>query len=299
MGPLSASPRLRPYGLFPNAEAGPAGVATRLVASDKYYLRNAEDSIGLPSHLRGPAPPRRRDIESGLTMSPSPDPPSPDLRKLNPASKEYLEAVYELEEEGQRILQARIGERLGLAPATVSEGVKRLAGEGYVTVAGGRDIALTASGRIVAETLVRRHRLAERMLVDILGIPWHLCHHQAEDWEKVMTPEVEVAILAQLEGEPTCPHGNPIPGAKSAIPWSELRPLSSLAIGQGGRLTRLLEDVELDGDVLKFLEEHGLTPGHDVSLVDIAPDGTRMLQVDDRRVALGHNLSGNLWILPG
>ena len=70
--------------------------------------------------------------------------PSPDLRNLNPALKEYLEAVYELEEEGQRVLQARIGERLGLAPATVSEAVKRLVSENYVTIAGTRDIELTA-----------------------------------------------------------------------------------------------------------------------------------------------------------
>jgi DtxR family Mn-dependent transcriptional regulator len=224
--------------------------------------------------------------------------PSPDLRALNPASKEYLEAVFELEEEGQRILQARIGERLGLAPATVSEGVKRLVAEGYVDVVAGHDIVLTGSGRLVAETLVRRHRLAERMLTDILGIPWHLCHHQAEDWEKVMTPEVEQAILARLEGDATCPHGNPIPGAPSAIPWSELRPLSALAVGDGGRLTRLLEDVELDGAVLKYLEDHGLTPGHDVVLADVGPDGTRTLEVEGRHGALGQRLADNLWILP-
>ena len=223
--------------------------------------------------------------------------PSPDLRSLNPASKEYLEAVYQLEEEGQRILQARIGERLGLAPATVSEGIRRLVAEGYVT--GARAIQLTPKGRTFAETLVRRHRLAERMLVDILGIPWHLCHEQAEDWEKVMTPEVEEAILRQLEGEPTCPHGNPIPGARSAIPWSDLRPVASLAVGEGGELKRLLEDVELDGDVLRYLEEHGLMPGRFVRLEDVAPDGTRTLSVDGHNVALGQKLADNLWILPG
>ena len=222
--------------------------------------------------------------------------PSPDLRSLNPASKEYLEAVYQLEEEGQRILQARIGQRLGLAPATVSEGIRRLAAEGYVT--GARDIELTPKGRVFAETLVRRHRLAERMLVDILGIPWHLCHDQAEDWEKVMTPQVEQAILDRLEGEATCPHGNPIPGAESAVPWSELRPVGSLQVGEGGELKRLLEDVELDGEVLRYLEEHGLVPGRDVRLEDVAPDGTRTLSVDGRSVALGQRLADNLWILP-
>jgi DtxR family Mn-dependent transcriptional regulator len=223
---------------------------------------------------------------------------SPDLRALNPASKEYLEAIFQLEEEGQRVLQARVGERLGLAPATVSEGVRRLVSEGYVTVAPTRELVLTSSGRVVAETLVRRHRLAERMLVDLLGIPWHLCHDQAEDWEKVMTPEVEHAILARLEGEPTCPHGNPIPGAPSTIAWSELRAVSDLEVGEGGRLSRLLEDVELDGEVLRYLEEHELTPGHDVRLADVGPDGTRTLDVAGRRVALGQKLAGNLWIVP-
>src|SRR5918992_1502278 len=188
--------------------------------------------------------------------------PSPDLRLLNPASKEYLEAIYELEEEGRRILQARIGERLGLAPATVSEGMKRLVSEGYITVEGARDISLTEEGRAVAEALVRRHRLAERMLTDILGIPWHLCHHQAEDWEKVMTPEVEEAILARLEGEPTCPHGNPIPGTTSAIPWSDLKPVADMHAAETATLVRLLEDVELDGEVMKFLEDHKLVPGN-------------------------------------
>lgn len=224
---------------------------------------------------------------------------SADLHSLNPASKEYLEAVFELEEEGQKILQARIGERLGLAPATVSEGVKRLVTEGYVTIEGTRDITLTDEGRAVAETLVRRHRLAERMLVDILGIPWHLCHEQAEDWEKVMTPEVEQAILDKLEGEATCPHGNPIPGASSAVPWSELQPVASMDVGETARLTRLLEDVELDHDVLKYLEDHRLMPGIDLKLLEVAPDGTRTFEVQGEKVALGQRLADNLWVLPG
>ncbi|HEX2296520.1 MAG TPA: metal-dependent transcriptional regulator [Actinomycetota bacterium] len=222
---------------------------------------------------------------------------SPDLKSLNPASKEYLEAIFELGEEGQRILQARIGERLGLAPATVSEGIKRLVAEGYVSVDSSRQISLTAEGRTVAEALVRRHRLAERMLVDILGIPWHLCHDQAEDWEKVMTPEVEQAILAKLDGDATCPHGNPIPGEPSAIPWSDLKSVAAMVVGERGELKRLLEDVELDGDVLEYLEHHRLMPGYDVEVVEIGPDGTRVLDVAGDRVALGTRLADNLWVL--
>ncbi len=223
--------------------------------------------------------------------------PSPDLRALNQASKEYLEAIFELQEEGHRVLQARIGERLGLAAATVSEGIKRVVAEGYVTV-NGRDLTLTEEGTAVAEALVRRHRLAERMLVDILGIPWHLCHEQAEDWEKVMTPEVEEAILSKLSGEATCPHGNPIPGASSTVPWSDLKPLADMSPGDKGRLTRLLEDVELDHDVLKYLEDHSLMPGADLELSERAPDGTLTLDVSGRSVSLGAALADNLWVLP-
>ncbi|MGI8774270.1 MAG: metal-dependent transcriptional regulator [Actinomycetota bacterium] len=229
-----------------------------------------------------------------MTSSPS----GPDLSSLNPASKEYLEAVFELEEEGRKVLQARIGERLGLAAATVSEGVKRLVGEGYVTFTKDREVVLTTTGREVAETLVRRHRLAERMLTDILGIPWHLCHEQAEDWEKVMTSEVEQAILAKIDGLPTCPHGNPIPGTGEAIPWSDLVSVASMQVGQSGRLTRLLEDVELDHDVLKYLEDNGLMPGARLTLTAVAPDGTLSLKVDARDVALGSVLADNLWIDP-
>jgi DtxR family Mn-dependent transcriptional regulator len=222
----------------------------------------------------------------------------PDIRALNPASKEYLEAIYELEEEDRRILQARIGERLGLAAATISEGVRRLVNEGYVKVGDQKELELTEVGRAFAETLVRRHRLAERMLTDILGIPWHLCHEQAEDWEKVMTPEVEEAILAKIEGDATCPHGNPIPGTANAIPWSDLKPVASMATGESGKLVRLLEDVELNHDVLKYLEDKNLMPGRHLKLVAEAPDGTLTLDVEGDQVALGSMLADNLWILP-
>ncbi|MGH2753567.1 MAG: metal-dependent transcriptional regulator [Actinomycetota bacterium] len=224
-------------------------------------------------------------------------PRSPDLSELNPASKEYLEAIYELGEEGRRILQARIGERLGLAAATVSEGIKRLVADGHIRIKDGHDIELTDKGQIYASALVRRHRLAERMLVDILGIPWHLCHEQAEDWEKVMTTEVEEAILAKLEGDLTCPHGNPIPGTEPAVAWSDLKPVAAMGVGESSRLSRLLEDVELNHDVLKYLEESNLMPGRTVTLTSVAPDGTLSLEVEGRGVALGSVLAGNLWVL--
>jgi DtxR family Mn-dependent transcriptional regulator len=219
-----------------------------------------------------------------------------DLRLLNTAAKEYLQAIYELEEEHRQIVRARIAERLGVSAPTVAEGIRRLADDGLVAVEG-RTISLTRSGRAIAEIVVRRHRLAERMLVDLLGIPWHECHEQAEDWEKVITEEVEKALLDKLDGEPVCPHGNPIPGAQSSIPWAQLVTLADLQAGDRGTLVRLLEDVELDREVLVYFEEHGLIPPCHLELESVAPDGTRSIRVHGRVVGLSASLADNLWIL--
>lgn len=113
-----------------------------------------------------------------------------------------------------------------------------------------------------------------------------------------MTSDVEEAILSKLSGEPTCPHGNPIPGTHSAIAWSDLRSVASMRAGESGRLTRLLEDVELDHDVLRYLEDHDLMPGVDLVVTEVAPDGTRTLELQGRRVALGQRLADNLWVMP-
>ncbi|MDP9223057.1 MAG: metal-dependent transcriptional regulator, partial [Actinomycetota bacterium] len=118
------------------------------------------------------------------------------------------------------------------------------------------------------------------------------------DWEKVMTAEVEEAIISKLSGEATCPHGNPIPGTRSAIPWSDLKPVAAMGEGDRGRLTRLLEDVELNHDVLRYLEEHRLMPGYDLRVTAVAPDGTRTLTVAGEQVAVGRELADNLWVLP-
>jgi DtxR family Mn-dependent transcriptional regulator len=135
------------------------------------------------------------------------------------------------------------------------------------------------------------------MLVDILGIPWHKCHEQAEDWEKVMTTEVEEAILEKLDGEPTCPHGNPIPGTEVSVKWADLKPVAAMNVGETGKLSRLLEDVELNHDVLKYLEDNNLMPGRSMKLTAVAPDGTLSLEVEGEPVALGSVLAGNLWVL--
>lgn len=208
--------------------------------------------------------------------------------------QEYLEAVYEMEEEGAQIVQARIAERLGVKPATVSEQVRRLAAEELIEI-DGRIISLTSSGKEVAGPLVRRHRLAERLLTDILDIPWYRAHAEAHAWEHVISPEVEERILEKT-GARTCPHGNPIPGLDPPYDRAELVPLTQIPEGSSGVLCLLTEDVELDTDVLKYFEEHGLMPDARIEVSTVGPDGTLTLKVGGRPASLGANLADNLWM---
>ncbi|MGH7425356.1 MAG: metal-dependent transcriptional regulator, partial [Candidatus Methylomirabilales bacterium] len=136
-------------------------------------------------------------------------------------ARAYLEAIYEMEEEGGRIHQARIAKRLGLAAATVSEQVHRLEKDHLIEVSG-REIRLAPRGKPLAASLVRKHRLAERLLTDILEIPWHRAHAEADSWDHVISPVVEERILSKT-GATTCPTAtqSPVSTLPSTAPsWS-------------------------------------------------------------------------------
>ena len=146
----------------------------------------------------------------------------------HPAFEEYCEAIYELSEDQVDVIQARIAERLRVTRPAVSEMVRRMEGEGLVAVAGGA-VNLTSRGSHLAEQVVRRHRLAERFLTDVLGLPSSGAHREAGKWEHVLSESVEAAINRMLENPTTCPHGNPIPG--SGYLQRELEELFGAAVG--------------------------------------------------------------------
>jgi DtxR family Mn-dependent transcriptional regulator len=136
----------------------------------------------------------------------------------------------------------------------------RLIVDGYVS-RDGRRLSLTDSGRALAEKVVRKHRLAERLLVDVIGLEWHKVHREAGRWEHVISDDVE-ARLVELLGDPaTCPHGNPIPGTHTAAPSVPTRPLAEVAEGERVRLLRVSEEVELNLGSLTLLDEGGFIPG--------------------------------------
>lgn len=212
----------------------------------------------------------------------------------HPPLEEYLEAIHELEEEGTSVIQARVAERVGHSAPAVSETIRRLKADGYVTVED-RAVRLTGKGRERAESVVRKHRLAELLLTEIIGLPWHKAHLEACRWEHVISDEVEERLVELLGHPATCPHGNPIPG--SGAPPQELVALSSVHNGDRVRLERVTERVEIDLEALTYLSNSGFVPGADATVTARAPDGTLTLARGGRSFALGPRLAEQLFVI--
>lgn len=215
---------------------------------------------------------------------------------FHPPIEEYLEAIHELEEEGTVAIQARLAERLGHSAPAVSETIRRLRDAGYLEVLSGRELRLSPAGRSIAESVVRKHRLAERLLTDVIGLPWEKAHLEACRWEHVISDEVERRLVELLGRPTTCPHGNPIPG--SATTFVAATALSEVKKGDRVRLERVTEQVEIDTDSLAYLSEHGFIPGQLATVASRAPDGTLTLTLDKDggTMALGPSLAQQLFV---
>ena len=201
----------------------------------------------------------------------------------HPAFEEYCECIFELREDDVDVIQARIVERLQVSRPAVSEMMKRLEAEGLITSDGG--IRLTESGRALGEQVVRRHRLAECFLTDVLKLPWAEAHHEAGRWEHVISESVERAMIELLGSPTTCPHGNPIPGSGYVAPDSA--PLSAVAVGSGFTVRRITEELEFEPGLLEFLEASAVQPGNQGIVTASSPDGTLTVEIDGRHVGLG------------
>jgi DtxR family Mn-dependent transcriptional regulator len=213
----------------------------------------------------------------------------------HPPLEEYLEAIHELEEEGNlEIIQARLAERVGHSAPAVSETIRRLKSSGYVTVSD-RVVHLTGKGRRAAESVVRKHRLAERLLTDVIGLPWHKAHLEACRWEHVISDEVEERLVVLLGHPTTCPHGNPIPGS-GAVVSPDLVALSSVHGGDHVRLERVTEQVEIDLSALEYLAAAGFVPGASATVTSRAPDGTLTLSRPSGSFALSPSLADQLYV---
>lgn len=187
-------------------------------------------------------------------------------------TEEYLENILEIEEEGVKVMRARLVERLGISAASVSETVNRLADQGYLALEVDRTVTLTHKGRTLATQVVRRHRLAERLLMDVIGLEWEKVHREADRWEHVISDDVEEKLIALLGDPATCPHGNPIPGSKRGRRAETTTPLAQLSSGQV-TVSRISEKLELDDDGLRLVARARLMPGC-TATVSRSDDGT-------------------------
>ncbi len=206
------------------------------------------------------------------------------MAEWHPAAEEYCECIFELAEDDLEVIQARIAERLKLSRPSVSEMIRRLEIDGLVDVVGG-SIKLTVAGTTLAEQVVRRHRLAERFLTDMLGLSWADAHQEAGKWEHVISDSVETALIRVLGDPTTCPHGNPIPGSLYEAP--DARPLNGLSVGSQFTVSRIPEELEFSPGLLQFLEEATLTPGSSGKVTASSPDGTITVDMDGRTVGVG------------
>lgn len=190
------------------------------------------------------------------------------VNELIDTTEMYLRTIYELEEEGVVPLRARIAERLGQSGPTVSQTVARMERDGLVIVAGDRHLELTGVGRSRAVSVMRKHRLAERLLSDVIGLEWELVHAEACRWEHVMSEEVERRLIEVLNHPTTSPYGNPIPGldelglADAPAAEEKLIRLSDLPNGalHAVVVRRLAEHIQTDPEVIGRLREAGVVP---------------------------------------
>src|SRR5579872_1704408 len=215
-------------------------------------------------------------------------------------AEEYLETIYNMTMEGEPVIGARLAEKFRVSRATVTETIRRLVAGGYAVQHANKTIDLTPSGRALTEEVLRRHRLAERLLFDLLGMDWISAHEQAHTLEHSMSEEVAQRISEQLGHPLTCPHGNPIPGNTSSglafLREQQAIRLSDTVAGDTVRVVLISEVVEDESEVLRRLADKGIHPGARLSLVLDQCEPTVSFETAAGRRSLPRDLAAKIWV---
>jgi DtxR family transcriptional regulator, iron-dependent repressor len=225
---------------------------------------------------------------------------------LSATVEEYLETIYNLSMENEVVIGARLAERFHVAPPTVTEMLKRLVRDGYIEMNNKRQVTLTELGNRVAEAVLRRHRLTERFLVDMLGMQWHEVHEEACRLEHFISGAVEARVIANLNNPLTCPHGNPIPGsvpnARTYLQDMQAVRLSSISEGEEAKIICVSEVVEDEEALIRYLHEKGLMPGTSLTVLVAAGqghpevgDGVKLC-VGEREISISSVVATKLWV---
>ncbi|GHO86100.1 metal-dependent transcriptional regulator [Dictyobacter formicarum] len=233
---------------------------------------------------------------------------------LSATVEEYLEMIYNMSMEDEVVIGARLAERFHVSAPTVTEMLKRLVRDGYVEMNSKRHVFLTEAGNEAAEAVLRRHRLTERFLVDMLGMQWHEVHEEACRLEHFISGAVESRVIANLNSPMTCPHGNPIPGsvpnARTYLKDNHAVRLSTVTNGTHVTILCVSEVVEDEEALIMYMHEKGLTPGTHLMML-AQSDGTPStepptgelqekvrLLVEERVVAISADAAAKLWVVP-
>jgi DtxR family transcriptional regulator, Mn-dependent transcriptional regulator len=213
--------------------------------------------------------------------------------QLSKSDREALKAVYRLTKDGSGAHTGTLAEHLGLSPGTVTAAVKRLAERGLLDHKPYKGVELTATGRRVAVSAIRRHRIVERFLSDMLGYAWNEADRFAATFEHDLPQEVEDRMFVALDRPTTCPHGFPIPEPDvSEIP--EMPPLYAL---QPGDVAIVAVPGSTDPEVVKFLDKLGLRPGVRIEVKEKHPfDGPLVLRVEGKERTVGEKVANQIFV---
>lgn len=207
--------------------------------------------------------------------------------------EEYLEAIYKLGQNGA-VRPTQIAEATGVSGPTVTATLRRLEARDLVTRDTDGAVLLTAEGRSAALDIVRRHRVAERFLVDVLGLDADEAHEDACLLEHALSPRVLVALEDYLKNPEVCPHGHPIPASDGTVAPVTGRPLCEVPVGERAVVLQIAED---NDEVLSYLTGLGLLPGTIVKVVDVAPfDGPLLLEIGESRSAVAREIAARVLV---
>lgn len=225
--------------------------------------------------------------------------------RLSPVVENYLLALYLLQEEGKRAALGQladflkrfpVSEGLGTSLPSVAGVLRRMVREGMVIVDQSKEIRLTDRGQLLAADMVRRHRLAERMVVDMLGVELHRAHLEAHRLEHAISPELQANIVAKLGNPKTCPFGRPIPGSGYLPDLKEMLTLDKARAGVVYIVDRVPEE---DQELLRFLVAHHVLPGTRVAVDEAAAyRGVITVRINDTPIALGYQVAALILVRP-
>lgn len=225
------------------------------------------------------------------------------MNDLVDTTEMYLRTILELEEEGVPALRARIAERLHQSGPTVSQTVARMERDGLLTVEGDRHLVLTDLGRATAVGVMRKHRLAELLLVNVIGMPYEEAHEEACRWEHVMSDAVEKRVYELLNKPTRSPYGNPIPGLEqlgAADDASEVltqgeRNLAFPGLSGSVVIRRICESVQANSDVLRQLRAAGINPGTTVTVAQ-ERDGVSVDSTAGDKIRLPREVASRVFV---